>query len=177
LEKLVDADTLKRWMERGEATLIDVREPAEHKAERIDGAVSVPLAGICAANLPERAGKKLAVHCLKGGRGSKACEKLLAEDPMLEVYNLKGGISAWDAAGFPVKRSGSFFLPLDRQVQLMIGLCVLTAAVLAYFVSPAFLLVVGFFGFGLTIAGLTGFCGLARLVALMPWNQCTSSTQ
>jgi rhodanese-related sulfurtransferase len=106
LEKLVDADTLKRWMERGEVTLVDVREPAEHRAEHIDGAVSVPLAGVCAASLPARAGKKLVVHCLKGGRGSKACEKLLAEDPMLEVYNLEGGINAWDAAGFPVLRSG-----------------------------------------------------------------------
>jgi rhodanese-related sulfurtransferase len=105
LEKSVDAATLKKWMERGEATLVDVREPAEHKAEHIDGAVSVPLAGVCAGNLPATAGKKLVIHCLKGGRGSKACEKLLAEDPMLEVYNLEGGISAWDAAGFSVVRS------------------------------------------------------------------------
>jgi rhodanese-related sulfurtransferase len=106
LEKLVDAATLKKWMELGEATLVDVREPAEHKAERIDGAASVPLADVCAANLPARVGKKLVIHCLKGGRGSKACEKLLAENPMLEVYNLEGGISAWGAAGFPVLRTG-----------------------------------------------------------------------
>jgi rhodanese-related sulfurtransferase len=106
LEKSVDVATLKEWMERGEATLVDVREPGEYMAERIDGAVSVPLAGVCAANVPASAGKKLVVHCLKGGRGAKACEKLLAEDPMLEVYNLTGGISAWDAAGFPVLRTG-----------------------------------------------------------------------
>ena len=29
----------------------------------------------------------------------------------------------------------------------------------------------GFFGAGLTLAGVTGFCGMARLVAMMPWNQ------
>ncbi len=106
MEKSVDVATLKEWMERGEATLVDVREPGEYMAERIDGAVSVPLAGVSAANVPASAGKKLVVHCLKGGRGAKACEKLLAEDPTLEVYNLTGGISAWDAAGFPVLRAG-----------------------------------------------------------------------
>lgn len=167
----VDVPTLKRWMDSGEAVLVDVREPAEHEAEKIAGAVLVPLATLTRSQLPNYTGKKLVLHCRKGGRGSTACEKLLAEDPSLEVYNLQGGITAWTEVGLEAQASGKFFLPLDRQVQLIIGLLLLVASVLAYFVSPLFMLITGFLGAGLSFAGLTGFCGLAMLIARMPWNQ------
>jgi hypothetical protein len=48
---------------------------------------------------------------------------------------------------------------------------VLIGSLLAYFVNPLFFLMTGFFGAGLTFAGLSGFCGLAVLMAKMPWNQ------
>jgi hypothetical protein len=56
-------------------------------------------------------------------------------------------------------------------VQLIIGLLVLTGSLLGFFVSPWYFLLTGFFGAGLTVAGLTGFCGLARVVAHAPWNR------
>lgn len=174
--KTVDAATLKRWMESGEAVVVDVREPAEHAAEKIAGATLVPLATVCRQSLPETGGKKLVVHCRSGKRSASACEKLLREDPGLEIYNLEGGISSWSAAGNNVAASGKFFLPLDRQVQLTIGVCVLTGSALAYYVNPLFVLLTGFFGAGLTFAGLTGTCGLALLMARMPWNQKTAGS-
>lgn len=169
--KTVDAKTLKSWLDRKEAVLVDVREPAEYAAESITGSWLLPLATVSTASLPEHAGKKLVLHCRKGGRGDSACARLLAEDPGLEIYNLEGGIAAWAEAGFPVESSGKFFLPLDRQVQLTIGLCLLAASTLGYFTGSLFYLITGFFGAGLTVAGLTGFCGLAVLMAKMPWNQ------
>jgi rhodanese-related sulfurtransferase len=171
----VNAETLKRWMDSGEAVVIDVREPAEHAAENIKGATLIPLSRVSRAALPEVTGKKLVIHCRSGKRAGNACEKLLAEDPNLEIYNLEGGISAWSAAGHTVESSGKAFLPLDRQVQLTIGLSVLLSSLLAYTVSPLFLLLTGFFGAGLTFAGLTGFCGLAMVMAKMPWNQAGGS--
>jgi rhodanese-related sulfurtransferase len=48
------------------------------------------------------------VHCLKGSRGASACEKLLRQDPNLEIYNLEGGIDAWSAAGLPIKGEGGY---------------------------------------------------------------------
>lgn len=71
----------------------------------------------------------------------------------------------------PVKKSGSFFLPLDRQVQLTIGIGVLLGSVFGYFLSAGFFILSGFFGLGLIVAGMTGFCGLAKLMAYMPWNK------
>lgn len=169
--KTVDAATLKSWIDSGEAVVVDVREPAEHAAENMSGATLVPLGGISKSKLPETGGKKLVVHCRSGKRSTSACEKLLAEDPSLEIYNLEGGISAWTGAGHAVKTSGKFFLPLDRQVQLAIGLGVLISSLLTYFVNPLFAMLTGFFGAGLTFAGLSGYCGLAMLMAKMPWNQ------
>ncbi len=173
--KTVDAKTLKQWLDNGEAMLVDVREPAENQAESIKGAVLLPLSGINKSSLPNCSGKKLVIHCRKGGRGGSACEKLLAKDPNLEIYNLEGGISAWAEAGYPISSSGKFFLPLDRQVQLTIGICLISASLLGYFVSSSFFLLTGFFGAGLTFAGLTGTCGMAMLIAKMPWNQATKS--
>ncbi|MBY0406483.1 MAG: rhodanese-like domain-containing protein [Rickettsiales bacterium] len=169
--KTIDAPTLKNWLEKREALLVDVREPAEYAAEHIQGATLMPLGSISKAALPHGTGKKLVIHCRKGARGGSACDKLLSEDPTLDLYNLEGGIEAWSAAGLAVETSGKAFLPLDRQVQLTIGLLLMTASLLGYVLTPAFFLVTGLIGCGLALAGATGFCGLALLIAKMPWNQ------
>lgn len=169
--KSVDTATLKTWLDSGEAVLVDVREPGEYGAARIPGAFHLPLAEVSISALPDAAHQKLVIHCKAGKRGSMACEKLLAEAPHLELYNLEGGLDAWAQAGHEVNTSGKFFLPLDRQVQLTIGIGVVTGSLLGYFVNPAWFLFSGFFGLGLINAGLTGWCGLAMLMAKMPWNQ------
>lgn len=166
----VDAATLADWMKQNRAVLVDVREPAEHAGTRIAGAHLLPLGQVRLARMPEHADRKLVIHCLKGGRGTSACETLLKEDPTLEVYNLAGGIEAWSAAGLPLMGKGGH-LPLDRQVQMTIGLLLLTSAALSWWINPAFVGIAAFFGAGLTFAGATGFCGLARVLAAMPWNQ------
>lgn len=175
--KTIDAKTLKIWLDSEQAILLDVREPAENEAQSIKGAVLMPLASVSKEALPNCAGKKLVIHCRKGGRGGTACEKLLAEDANLEIYNLEGGIEAWEAAGFTTESTGRKILPLDRQVQLTIGVCLLVSSLLGYFISPNFFLLTGLFGAGLTFAGLTGFCGLAILMAKMPWNQATKEVK
>lgn len=169
--KTVDPHTLKQWLHHHEAVLLDVREPAEYAAENIPGSILVPLGSICKSTLPDFTGKKLVIHCRKGGRGGSACEKLLAEDPTLEIYNLEGGIEAWRAAAMNIAASGKSILPLDRQVQLTIGLLLIAGSASGYFLGTAFFLLTGIIGAGLAIAGATGFCGLALLIAKMPWNQ------
>ena len=134
----------------------------------------LPLGSVSKSALPPCAGKKLVIHCRKGGRGGSACEKLLAEDPSLDIYNLEGGIEAWNAAGLTIASSGKSFLPLDRQVQLAIGLILIIASAFGALFSPVWFLLTGLIGAGLTVAGLTGFCGLALLMARMPWNQTTA---
>ena len=160
-----DTATLYHWLAQGEALLIDVREPAEHAAQKIGGAVSIPLSTISAAALPTRQGTRLVLHCQRGGRSLQACQKLIAQDSSLTLHNLEGGINAWAQANLPVITAKRRFLSIDRQVQLIIGTGVLLGSGLAFFVSPWFVLLSGFFGAGLTFAGLSGTCGLAVLLA------------
>ena len=58
----------------------------------------------------------------------------MRQNPNLEIYNLAGGIDAWAAAGLPVRTAG-FVLPLDRQVQLTIGIVLVVASGLALLVA------------------------------------------
>ncbi|MCL4149363.1 UNVERIFIED_CONTAM: hypothetical protein GTU68_067130 [Idotea baltica] len=137
----------------------------------IEHARNLPLSkvNIDDAHLPEHKHKKLVIHCQAGKRSMMACEKLA--DAPFDVWNLEGGILAWKDAGLPVKSSTSKHMPLDRQVQLTIGLATFIGVALGYFISPAWLVLPTVTGLGLINAGLTGWCGLATIVAMMPWNQ------
>ena len=42
---------------------------------------------------------------------------------------------------------------------------------LGLLVHPGFFGLAAFVGAGLTFAGATGFCGMARLLAVAPWNR------
>lgn len=73
----------------------------------------------------------------------------------------------------PVVEDKSQPLPLMRQVQIAAGSLILLGVVLGYAVGSAFFLLSGFVGAGLILAGVTGFCGMARLLDKMPWNRRT----
>jgi rhodanese-related sulfurtransferase len=171
--KSIDAKTAKEWLDKHEAIIIDVREPGEHAAIHIVGATLIPVNMIDENKLPKFHNKKFIIHCQLGKRGAMACEKLLRNNPTLDVYNLEGGIEAWEKAGFSVEKSHKMFLSIERQVQTTIGSGVLLGLILGYFLHPGFLFLSAFFGAGLLFAGLTGSCGLAILMAKMPWNSKT----
>ena len=161
----VNAETVKQWLDNGEAVLIDVREPGEHAAQHIDGAMLHPLGKVCCDELPDTAGKKVVLHCARGKRSAMACQKLLAEDDSLQLYNLEGGISAWGAQGLPVNSNGKRLLPLDRQVQLTIGVILVIASLMGYDGTPSgWFTLTGLVGIGLTIAGLVTMSRQAKTV-------------
>lgn len=150
--------------------LIDVREPVEHAEEHIEGSQLIPL-----GQLAQRVGeidrsKRLVITCRSGKRGAEALKQLQAMG-FGNVCNLEGGVLAWKAAGLPVSRSAMKVFPLMQQVQLTIGLGVLTGAILSLTVNPNWVFLCAFFGAGLTLAGSTGWCGLAILMSRMPWNR------
>jgi len=150
--------------------LIDVREPVEHAEEHIVGAKLIPL-----GQLEQRSDEidrkaPVVVMCRSGKRGAEAVKKLHALG-ITNVRNLEGGILAWKGDGHPTGKNRSGTLPLMQQVQLTIGLGVLTGAILALTVHPNWVFLCAFFGVGLTMAGSTGWCGLAILMSKMPWNR------
>jgi rhodanese-related sulfurtransferase len=161
---------LKQMLSKNQVILIDVREPFEHQAESIEGACLLPLAQLSCKTLPKER-KAIVVHCLKGVRSAQAATKLLDENPQLEVYSLEGGLMAWKEAGFPTHRASCSVLGLERQTQITAGSLVLAGVLLGAGWHPAFLWLSGFVGAGLIFAGVTGWCGMAKILAKMPWNQ------
>jgi rhodanese-related sulfurtransferase len=168
--KSVQAQEAAALLEQG-AVLVDVRESEEFKTSHIPKANSHPMSVINAAALASYGEKVLVIYCQKGIRGRKACTKILQDNPQAKVVNVTGGIEGWQAAGLDIKKGTSNVLPLDRQVQIAIGACVLTFSLLGYFYQAGFIVAAGFMGAGLLFAGISGFCGLARVLALAPWNR------
>jgi rhodanese-related sulfurtransferase len=99
--EMVDPQTARRWIERGEVVLVDVREPHEYAMERIQGATLVPLSSFDPSNIPDPGGKRLLLMCASGIRCGMASE-LLSRAGYVELYRLAGGIMGWKAAGGPV---------------------------------------------------------------------------
>jgi rhodanese-related sulfurtransferase len=167
----VDAATVKRWLDAGEAVLIDVREPDEHAREFIPGARNVPLSRVDAAAVTQTpTPQKVVFHCQSGRRSAEALQRA-AGGARNELFSLKGGIGGWKAAGLATVVNRGAPIPVMRQVQIVVGAIVLLGSVLAATVSPWFLLLTGFFGLGLLFAGVTGTCGMAAFLGLMPWNR------
>lgn len=86
----------------GQTLLIDVREPSEFEAERISGAINMPLSSFDPAALPQDGGKRLILSCAGGVRSISALNA--ARNAGLDLQeHLGGGLRAWKAAGLPTE--------------------------------------------------------------------------
>jgi len=155
---------------QGRAVIIDVREPDEIAREAIPGAVAAPLSALETADLAAAAGREVIFTCRSGARTQAHCERLTAR-VAAPAHVLEGGLIAWKAAGLPTRVNAKAPIELMRQVQIAAGGLVLIGAALGILVHPAGWALSVFVGAGLLTAGITGFCGMARLLAAMPWNR------
>jgi rhodanese-related sulfurtransferase len=175
-ESVIQPQELQRRIATGVAAcLIDVRSPAEYASVHVPGAKLMPLDTLDASAVRREQkddASAIYVLCQSGGRARRAITRLeTAGVPGCVLVD--GGTQAWIDAGLPVNRGASRVLPIMRQVQITIGIVSAAGAVLALTVNPLFALLPLVTGGGLLVAGLTGFCGLAVLLAKMPWNQAT----
>ena len=161
--------------------LLDVRTPSEYVSAHVPGAKLIPLNGLKAeALLPQHeGGTPIFVLCHSGARATQAIEQFEragCDDCVL----VEGGTQAWIDAGLPVHRGASSVMPIMRQVQIVVGSLSAASAILSLAVDRWFAVVPLVLGCGLLFAGITGACGMALLLARMPWNlgqdrcsQCT----
>ncbi len=166
----LDPQTVADGVKSGEFTLVDLREPDEYAREHIEAAVSMPLSSLDKAAAHLSTVKKVVFHCKSGMRTDANCARIetYVND---QGYILAGGLDAWKSSGLPTKTDASAPLEINRQVQITAGLLILAGALLGYFVNPAFIGISAFVGAGLLFAGLSGWCGMANLLAVMPWNK------
>ena len=153
--------------------LIDVRTPAEFREVHVEFARNVPLDQLDPARVMQTridaGGEPLYIICQSGARGRQACERF-QQAGFSNVVNVEGGTLAAAQAGLPVLR-GKKVISLERQVRIVAGSLVLTGAVLAWLVHPAFIGLSAFIGAGLVFAGITDTCGMGMMLATMPWNR------
>ena len=164
------------WHEGKNITLIDVRGPAEYRAGHVAGAKLIPLDDLTVDALAENElfddiehACPVYLTCHAGLRAQQAAERLI-EAGYHNVALLEGGTQAWQNAGLPIKRCG-FAISLERQVQIAIGMLLLLKVIFGFTVSELFFAAIPVIGAGLIVAGITNWCGLSRLIALLPWNQ------
>lgn len=151
-------------------SFIDVRTHAEFGQVHIPGSQLLPLQDWDKDLIFQKVNSGCVLVCQSGKRSMMAAQKLKDWGLTGEHVVMEGGIDAWQAAGFEVKH-GKSSLSLERQVRIFMGIIVVSGAILAANVSVHFIWVCGIIGAGLVLSGITNWCGMAMIIARMPWNQ------
>jgi rhodanese-related sulfurtransferase len=93
----ITAVELSEWLkdaERPDPLLLDVREPDEFAAYRIEGSTLIPMRAI-PARLHELDRKSDVVMICRSGARSYHAGMFLKQNGFERVYNLAGGVIAW----------------------------------------------------------------------------------
>jgi len=161
---------VRERLDAGRAILVDIREADEFARSHITGAQSQPLSTWEKAHLSVDPDADVIFTCRSGMRTTGACDRLAARIRG-DAFVLNGGLDAWAKAGLPVETDADAPMEIMRQVQIAAGSLVLIGVILGFLVTPVWFVLAGFVGAGLTFAGVSGFCGMARLLMLAPWNR------
>ena len=104
--KSMNVNDLKAKLDNKEnIILIDCREQGEWDEAHIEGAILVPLSsfpGVYAEHLKDK-DAEIIIQCRSGKRSLTSCQFLMEQD-FTNLTNLEGGIMAWTAAGYQVKK-------------------------------------------------------------------------
>lgn len=96
----ISPDDLREKMEKGgDFLLLDVRTPAEHASQAIEGSYLIPVQELAyrVSELPRD--KEIVVYCRVGNRSAFASAHLARLG--YNVKNLEGGILAWSITDHP----------------------------------------------------------------------------
>jgi hypothetical protein len=84
---------------------------------------------------------------------------------------LEDGMRGWKEAGLPTEVNRTGVISLERQVRIVAGSMAAIGGILALLVNPYWALLSTFVGCGLVFAGVTDTCGMALLLARLPFNR------
>ncbi len=101
----ISASEAVQLLNHDNAILVDVREDNEFKEGHIIDAKHIPLGKLNERmdELEPFRDQPIVVNCRSGHRSASACGQLRKKG-FTTVYNLKGGIMAWQSAGLPVQK-------------------------------------------------------------------------
>lgn len=150
--------------------LVDIREPDEFRRRHVPGSINLPLSQLRTTTLPKTKHDGILFFCASGNRTTMNAA-LLASLTGKEIFCVDGGLGTMAQAGFTIHEDRSQPIDIMRQVQIIAGSLIATGTALGVLVSNWFLVLPFLVGLGLTFAGISGFCGMAKLLQHMPWNK------
>ncbi|TCC09502.1 DUF2892 domain-containing protein [Kosakonia quasisacchari] len=162
-----------RAQQQNGALIVDIRQVDEFRREHLPDALSLPLDELLAGKNVAHVspGQTVIFHCQSGMRTQQNAEALARAMAPATVMILEGGMNNWKREKLSTVQDKRQPRPLMQQVQIVAGSLILLGVVLGFAIHPNFFLLSGFVGAGLLFAGLSGWCGMALLLAKMPWNR------
>ncbi len=105
--KEVNPQEAVRLINSDNAVVLDVRLDNEYKEGHIVSALHIPLGTLEGRikELEKHRGAPIVVNCRSGQRSMRGCQ-LLRKHGFDNVYNLSGGIMAWEKATLPLTKGG-----------------------------------------------------------------------
>lgn len=156
------------------SVIIDVREKDEFSAEHVANSIHLPLSEFqrqAPGVLSQLRDREILILCRSGNRAKMAMQQIAGFGIDANCKVIEGGILEWKKQGKPTVALKKGHLPIIRQVQMTAGGISLASVIATFAVDPRFSAIAGAVGAGLFIAGATGTCLLAEILAKMPWNR------
>jgi rhodanese-related sulfurtransferase len=157
-------------------TIIDIRTHAEIDSESINNCIALPLQELSGAGLSkaldssETEKQSVYLLCQSGRRADMAVSKL-SDFKGPELVIIEGGLNALKEAGITIIKGSKNVISLERQVRIAAGALVLTSVITGLLIHPGLYGIAAFVGAGLMYAGISDNCGMALVLAQMPWNK------
>lgn len=98
--KSINPKIASTLLTQGNTILVDVRTDGEYQSGHVSGAIHIPLhmlSGHVAKIAQDHKDKNVLVICHTGSRSASACVSLAKKG--LKVYNVTGGMMAWNLMG------------------------------------------------------------------------------
>ena len=153
------------------AVMVDVREYPEWVECHVVDATRIPLGDIIKNPHCVAVDGEVLLLCGSGKRSTEAAQRLTAAG-VAKVHVVDGGIKAWVAAGLPTQKMEGGPISLERQVRIGAG-----ALILLGLLVPKLRFISYFVPCGLIFAGITDWCGMAKVLSQMPWNRRGADTK
>jgi len=101
----IDPQQATLMINRDDAVVVDVRPMADYNQGHIVNSINAPINGFAnqISRLDKHKNKPVIVSCRSGNQSQLACRQL-RKAGFEQVYNLRGGVMAWQSANLPVSK-------------------------------------------------------------------------
>ena len=172
----MSAEQFLHTCDNQDVTIVDLRTTAEVASEALSDTIHLPVQALDpdsfqqAISASEKQHKTVYLLCQGGIRANKAVE-ILSGKVEHDLVVIEGGLNALKTLGIKIVKGAGKVISLERQVRITAGALTVLGVVLGSLISPHWYGLSAFVGAGLMFAGITDTCGMALMLAKMPWNK------